>query len=174
MERSLWEFFVDHRPEWLVSAAKFMAFVGDETVLLPATLLLATGALYRRRATLATLAPFASMFATYFVVGIMKLLFNRSRPPVADRLVEASTASMPSGHAAYAACLAMVVWLLVDGRPGAARWRSVAVLLAGAAGASRLVLGVHWASDVAVGWIVGDLVALGVVAALSRRLQSAV
>ena len=173
MEHSLWQFFVDHRPDWLVSAAKFMAFIGDETVLLPATLFLLFWALYRRRVSLASVAPFATMFSAYFVVGTMKLLFNRSRPPLQDRLVEVTSASMPSGHAAYAAALAMVVWLLVEGRPGSARWRTVAVLAAGAAGASRLVLGVHWAGDVVVGWIVGDLVALGVVAVLSRRLQSA-
>lgn len=172
MEHSLWQFFVDHRPGWLVTAARFLSFVGDETVLLPATLLVAVWALYRRRASLATIAPFVTMFATYFVVGVLKLFINRSRPPVADRLVDATSASMPSGHAAYAAALAMVLWLLTPQRPDRARIRAAAVVLVGAMGASRMVLGVHWAGDVLAGWLVGDLVALGVVALLGRRLQS--
>ena len=172
MEHSLWQFFVDNRPGWLVTAARFLSFVGDETVLLPATLLVAVWALYRRRASLATIAPFVAMFATYFVVGVLKLFINRSRPPEAERLVEVSSASMPSGHAAYAAALAMVLWVRASGRPDRNRLRVLAVVLAGAMGASRMVLGVHWAGDVLAGWIVGDLVALGVVALLGRRLQS--
>lgn len=172
MEHSLWQYFVDHQPGWLVSAAKFLSFVGDETVLLPLTLLIALWALYRRRTTLASLAPFAAMVCTYVVVGILKVLINRSRPPEANRLVEVASASMPSGHAAYAACLAMVTWLLVSNRSDRTRLRLLAVALAGAMGASRVVLSVHWASDVLVGWLVGDLVALGVVTLLGRRLQS--
>ena len=172
MEHSLWQFFVDHRPDWLVTAAKFLSFVGDETVLLPATLLLAVWGLYKKRAGLVHLAPFATMFATYFVVGILKLFINRSRPPIAQRLVDVTSASMPSGHAAYAATLAMVTWLLVENRPDRTRWRTIAVLLAGAMGASRMILGVHWLGDVVAGWIVGDVVALCVVGLLGRRLQS--
>lgn len=172
MEHSLWQFFVDHRPDWLVTTAKFLSFVGDETVLLPATLLLAVWALYKRRAGLVHLAPFAALFATYFVVGVMKLLINRSRPPIADRLVDVTSASMPSGHAAYAAALAMVTWLVVQDRPDKVRWRTIAVVGAGAMGASRMILGVHWLGDVLVGWIVGDIVAVCVVGILSRRLQS--
>lgn len=172
MEHSLWQFFVDHRPEWLVNSAKILSFVGDETVLLPATLVLAVWALYRRRAGVATFAPFAAMFVTYVTVGVGKLLFNRSRPPVAQRLVDVSSASMPSGHAAYAATLAMVLWLMAENRPDRSRLRVLAVVLAGAMGASRMILGVHWAGDVLVGWLVGDVVAVCVVAVLRRRLQS--
>lgn len=172
MDQSLWQFFVDHRPDWLVTVAKVLSFIGDETVLLPMTLLMAVWALYRKRASVAALAPFVAMVCTYFVVGVLKILVDRSRPPETDRLVEVASASMPSGHAAYAASLAMIAWLLVAGRSDRTRLRLFAVSLAGAMGASRMVLGVHWASDVVVGWLVGDLVAIGVVAVLSRRLQS--
>lgn len=172
MEHSLWQFFVDHHPSWLVNVAKVLSFVGDETVLLPLSLLLAVWAVYRKRMSLASIAPFATMVSTYVIVGVLKLLFNRSRPPEVHRLVEVSSASMPSGHAAYAASLAMVTWLLVADRPDRTKWRILAVVMAGLIGASRVVLSVHWASDVLVGWIVGDLVALGVVAVLGSRLQS--
>lgn len=172
MEHSLWQFFVDHHPSWLVSMAKFLSFVGDETVLLPLTLLLVLWALVRKKVSLVAIAPFATMVSAFVIVGFLKLLFNRSRPPEVHRLVEVSSASMPSGHAAYAAALAMVTWLLVADRPDSTRWRTVAVIGAGLIGASRIVLSVHWASDVLVGWVVGDLIALGVVGVLGRRLQS--
>ena len=172
VEHSLWQFFVDHHPGWLVDAAKLLSFVGDETVLFPVTLLVAVWALYRRRADMLTLAPFAAMVASFFVVGVLKILINRSRPPETNRLVEVASASMPSGHAAYSAALAMVVWIATEGRAGRKGWRVLAVTLAGFIGASRLVLAVHWVSDVLAGWVVGGLIGVCVVALLGRRLQS--
>lgn len=172
MEHSLWKFFVDHRPGWLVDVAKILSFLGDETVLLPLTLVLALVFLARRSRTVTGLAPFAAMFSTSVVVAASKTLFGRERPPVADRLVEVGSASMPSGHAAYAAALATVVWLLSAGRPRNVAWRAAAATVAVAAGVSRLVLGVHWATDVLVGWMIGCTMGAGVVTVLRRRLQS--
>lgn len=172
MEHSIWQFFVNHRPGWVVDIAKLLGFVGDETVLLPLTLLVAVWALYRGRRTLATLAPFAVMVCSFVGVGVLKTLVNRDRPPVADRLVEVSTRSMPSGHATYAAALATLVILLVPAGQRQRLLRVVAAFLAVMAGVSRLVLGVHWTGDVAAGWLLGAGIAVGVVHLLRRRLQS--
>ena len=108
MEHSIWEFFVGHRPGWLVDVAKFLAFVGDETVLLPVTLVVAIVMLVRGRRTVAGIAPFAAMLSTAVVVALSKSAIGRERPPLAQRLVDVSSASLPSGHAAYAAALATV------------------------------------------------------------------
>lgn len=172
MEHSIWQFFVDHRPGWVVDIAKLLGVVGDETVLLPLTLLVAVWALYRGRRTLATLAPFTVMVGSFVAVGALKTLVNRDRPPVVDRLVEVSTRSMPSGHATYAAALAALVFLLVPAGPRQRLFRIAAVVLAVSAGVSRMVLGVHWAGDVAAGWLLGTGVSFGVVHPLRRRLQS--
>lgn len=172
MEHSLWQFFVDHRPDMLVNVAKVLGTVGDETVLLPLTLLLLVAGLMRGRRSLPTVAPFAAMVSSYVVVGALKLLANRSRPPEMSRLVEVSTRSMPSGHAAYAAALAAVVWICVPEGPRRRLHRTLAVTVAVAAGVARLVLGVHWAGDVVAGWAVGAAVGFGVVSVLRSRLQS--
>lgn len=172
MDNSSWEFFVAHRPGWLVDVAKFLAFVGDETVLLPVTLVLAIVMLVRGRRTVAAIAPLAAMLSTSVVVALSKSVIGRERPPLTQRLVEVSSASLPSGHAAYAATLATVVWMACAGHPRASTWRAFAVAVAVAAGTARLVLGVHWASDVLAGWMIGCVVGGGVVALLRRRLQS--
>lgn len=172
MEHSLWQFFVDHRPAWFVDLAKALGVVGDESVLLPLTLLVAAWAVCRGRRTLSTLSPFAVMVGSFVAVGALKTLVNRDRPPVMDRLVEVSTKSMPSGHATYAAALATLVFLLLPAGPRQRLFRIPAVVLAVSAGVSRMVLGVHWAGDVAAGWLLGTGVSVGVVHLLRRRLQS--
>ena len=172
MDNSLWEFFVGHRPGWLVDIAKVLAFVGDETVLLPVTLVAAMVMLARGRRTVAAVAPFAAMLSTSVVVALSKSAIGRERPPLAQRLVDVSSASLPSGHAAYAATLATVAWMACAGRPRATAWRVCAAAVAVAAGTARMVLGVHWASDVLAGWLIGCAVGSGVVTVLRRRLQS--
>lgn len=172
MEHSLWQFFVEHRPSLLVDIAKVFAALGDDAVLLPLTVLLAIYGFATQRRSLATLGPVFAMIPTFVVVGIMKVLIDRSRPPAASALVDVTSASMPSGHSAYAAALAATAWVLLTPSPRATRWRSVSVLVAAAAGLSRMVLGVHWAGDIAVGWLVGGAVGFCVVTALGKRLQS--
>jgi membrane-associated phospholipid phosphatase len=96
------------------------------------------------------------------LVTVLKDLFERARPPVADPgldpvgIVPAST-SFPSGHAATAFAAAVAVALVYPrlGRPLLA----LAVVVA----LSRVYLGVHYVLDVAVGTLLG--IAVGVAAA---------
>jgi len=85
------------------------------------------------------------------LVSLFKALFGRPRPdPVfADVIVQGL--SFPSGHAAMSAMVFLTLGVLL----GAARPRRgeriyilcIAALLTGLVGASRIVLGVHWATD---------------------------
>ena len=87
----------------------------------------------------------------------LKLLVGRERPNV-GRLVTAAGSSFPSGHsAAAAACwagLALVV-MRQRGRRARAIGATIAILIAFAVAASRVLLGVHWLTDVIAGVIVG-------------------
>ncbi|MGA1362763.1 MAG: phosphatase PAP2 family protein [Ilumatobacteraceae bacterium] len=172
MDSAVWDFFTSHRPGWLVDIAKVFAFVGDDTVLLPVTFLIALLALARGRRSLTATAPFVAMLTTTVAVGLAKVLIGRERPPLARQLVETASASMPSGHAAYAAALASVTWFTVAGHVPARAIRGAVVCTAAAAGAARLVLGVHWLSDVLAGWVVGAAAGACVVVLLRGRLQS--
>jgi hypothetical protein len=103
------------------------------------------------------------------IANTVKALVQRERPPV-PHLAASSGFSFPSGHtAAAAATWAAVALVLGRGRP----FRSKAWLAAGAAAitgavaASRVLLGVHWLTDViggaalGFGWFVVCAVAFG-------------
>ena len=81
-----------------------------------------------------------------------KSVFHRARPELADYV--AGGWSMPSGHAALAFALATSLLLAV---PTLRRWWGAAPLLAYAVltGFSRIVLGVHYSTDVLAGALLG-------------------
>lgn len=99
------------------------------------------------------------------LVEVQKLVFARPRPEL-EHLAEVSSFSFPSGHAANALATYGALTLIFSLGLGARLALGVLVLLIGA---SRILLGVHWPSDVVGGWA---LAALCLMAA--RRLRSGV
>lgn len=107
-------------------------------------------------------------------VGIafgMKVLFHRPRPELWTRLVSETGPSFPSGHSTVAAALVTFMVLLAWRTPW--RWPILLVGVAYAAlmGVSRLVLGVHFPTDVLAGWLTGVACVLGAYSVLGGRLQ---
>ncbi|MGZ4533363.1 MAG: phosphatase PAP2 family protein [Mycobacteriaceae bacterium] len=143
----------------LTVLAKSLTTVGSLLVLGPLAVLTALWCTVRRRGT----AVFVVVGAAAGVVAIgnvVKLVVHRPRP-MTLQLVEVSTASFPSLHAAQAAAILPAVAIVLTA-PG--RTRALAVAVAGVlvvgSGLSRVYLGVHYPSDVAAGWVLG-LVWLG-------------
>jgi len=105
-------------------------------------------------------------------VQLLKQLFGRARPE--DMLVVSDYGSFPSGHAANAATIAMVAWVLFP-RVWTAILGAVWVI---AMALSRTFLSVHWASDTLGGALIGAGVVLVLAAALlpwvRRRREEAV
>jgi undecaprenyl-diphosphatase len=159
--------FTDHRPGIVVSAARIVSQLGGVAVL--ALIAIAAGLLLWRRGL-----PIAAAVAPAFALGLAaaladlaKQVVDRGRPPVSFRLAAESEASFPSGHATNSTAmfltLGLVMAVFVLRRPLARVAMSAATgLLVAAIGASRLVLGVHWPTDVLAGWALGATVALGV------------
>ncbi|MFC6592684.1 phosphatase PAP2 family protein [Deinococcus lacus] len=85
----------------------------------------------------------------------LKFVFDRPRPELWPRLVTEHGASFPSGHSTLAAALATFCVLAL----WQTRWRLPVTVLAAAyallVGYSRVVLGVHYPTDVLAGWLTG-------------------
>jgi membrane-associated phospholipid phosphatase len=103
------------------------------------------------------------------IANTVKVLVDRERPPV-PHLASSSGFSFPSGHtAAAAATWAAVALVLGRGRPLRVKaWLAAgAALLTVAVASSRVLLGVHWLTDViggaalGFGWFVVCSVAFG-------------
>jgi len=161
-------FFTDHRPHFVLRAAHLVTDLGS----VGALTLVAIGAgllLWRRGAPLAAAAaPAFALGVAGTLAGIGKQVVDRGRPGDGLRVVANGEPSFPSGHATDSAALyltlALIVAVFVLRRP-LARVVTVAFsgVLVGAIGVTRLVLGVHWPTDVLAGWALGATVALGAV-----------
>lgn len=92
------------------------------------------------------------------LVEAQKYAIARLRPQDEAHLVFVSTPSFPSGHAANSMIVCLTFAIVFFGHT---RWRrlaaAVALLLSLCIGLSRLMLGVHWPSDVIGGWAFGLL-----------------
>lgn len=113
----------------------------------------------RRRVPLTQVAAFAVLVVggQFLLSNVAKLVVDRPRPDLLNLTGFAGT-SFPSGHAtAAAATLAAVALLLARGRSR----RSQALLFGAATGlaamvaATRVLLGVHWLTDVLAGLLLG-------------------
>lgn len=145
-------------PQWLHIAATDVTALGSVTVL-GLLIVLAFALLASMRRWTEGLLLIAGAGGGLAISQTLKRVFERERPDLAYRAVEAVNASFPSGHAMLSAVVFLTLGVL------AARFadrRRVKVLAVGAAvlisllvGLSRIYLGVHWASDVLAGWCVG-------------------
>jgi membrane-associated phospholipid phosphatase len=120
----------------------------------------------RRRAVWAGV----TMVVAGVVAPSVKALVARPRPLLPEPIAHAPGTSFPSGHALGAAVgSAVIVVLLLPVLRGAWRWVAwtLAVLVTVATGAFRVLLGVHYASDVTAGWILGAAIVLATIAAFA-------
>jgi hypothetical protein len=106
----------------------------------------------------------AALVVTTPLVGTLltdalKLGYGRPRPPAAEQLIPETGFSLPSGHAVDATVVVGVLALVLVVRT-VSRWRRAAIVALAtvtiaAAGVGRIYLGVHWATDVVTGWLLG-------------------
>ncbi len=102
-------------------------------------------------------ALLSSLSSSALAVYLIKILAQRPRPT--DSLIELSDFSFPSGHAAVAVSLYgfLAYLFLLRNRSASTRVITFAVALTVVLllGGSRLYLGVHYLSDVLVGYCIG-------------------
>jgi undecaprenyl-diphosphatase len=156
LDRSIAEtLYAGGRPA-LVLIARVLTLLGEPTVLVGAGFVVA--ALLWRRGN----GRFALGLLLVFLLGrglteVEKFSIARARPTLEPHLDVVKTWSFPSGHAASS----MIFYLTVAVALAPARWRRIAaagaILLSLLIGISRVMLGVHWPSDVVGGWSFGAL-----------------
>ena len=102
----------------------------------------------RRRYAL-TLWLLATIATGRVLVELAKIGFDRPRPPSVDRLADVTSLSFPSSHAAGTVLTCAALCLALDASRAA---RLGCGIFAVAIGFTRILLGVHWPSDVLAGW----------------------
>jgi undecaprenyl-diphosphatase len=138
----------------LVPAARLLTHLGDVTTVLAAALLAAGWLLLRghRRRSILLLVIVVS---ERLLVEAMKNGFDRARPDPLGHQVAVHNLAFPSGHSANA----MAAWLAIALLATSPRLRlpaiAFALTIAFVTGLCRLVLQVHWPTDVAGGWAFG-------------------
>jgi undecaprenyl-diphosphatase len=153
---------------WAVRVSDVLETIGNFRfavwVVAVTTVLLLVARRWWQALTLVVIAALSPLITDW-----IKPVVGRARPVWEQSLGSELTLSYPSGHATagiavYAACGVALGTLLRDANLGAFV-ALTGILLGLAIGLSRLVLGVHWPSDVVGGWCVALAVA-GVASAL--------
>jgi membrane-associated phospholipid phosphatase len=153
----------------LVGVSKVIAFVGDapKLVFVAVAISLVLWLMFR---ALWAVVPFVAYLGGEAEVYLIRAVIHRHRPPTADfpapgavRGVHETTFSFPSGHAV--ACTAILFALAGFAAFTARIWWPwlIALVTSLFVMDTRLVLGVHWFSDVVFGFVLG--VAWGVAVA---------
>jgi membrane-associated phospholipid phosphatase len=153
LDRSVGQWGADHATHWSTQMLQRVTDLASTPAAIAVILVVAVVETFRKPNR--WIAPFliAVVLGEVILVNSIKQLLDRVRPtfnPIAETLGP----SFPSGHSATAAALyASVALVLVRGRSPRVR-----ALLAGGAAAlaagvacSRVMLGVHWLSDVVAG-----------------------
>jgi undecaprenyl-diphosphatase len=152
IERNVRGWVLDHPA--VARAAELVTWLGNPLVVTAVVAVVGVLLLVRDRRRLAVYLVVTAAGGGLLNTAV-KLLVERSRPSAVDHLVAAHGFSFPSGHAAasvYAYGTLAVVCLLAVPGPVGRPLATACLALVPLIGASRVLLGVHWTSDVVAGW----------------------
>lgn len=169
VDRAILVFVHDHVPEGLNGFFRAVTLSASSLSLFPLTATLTIALLVARRRAEALLVA-ASVSSAALVVYVVKLAVGRDRPALWDTEAYWGS-SFPSGHTLVVAAFATATALCVSRlRPGARRASvAIAIVWISLVAVSRLVLGVHWPTDVLVAACVGAFLALAISVGLELR-----
>lgn len=172
LDRAIYEaLYAGHRPA-LAAVARGFTALGEPTVLIGAGVASALWLWYAGHRHL----PFILIAVTMLGRGLseaQKYWIGRERPDLEAHLVVVKSQSFPSGHATSSMIFYMVMALTLT---AGTRWHRLAAagafILSLLIGISRVMLGVHWPSDVVGGWSFGLLWVLLTLRIAQRFIQT--
>jgi len=146
-------------PHWLAEAGRDITGLGG-VVVLTLCIVASAGflAIYRAYRTMVNLI--VATTSGIAVSLLLKSFFARPRPDIVPHLSDVYTTSFPSGHAMMSAVVYLTLGVIIA--PVLKNFwlrfyvMSVAILLTGLVGASRVFMGVHYPTDVFAGWAAGS------------------
>ncbi|WP_203834341.1 phosphatase PAP2 family protein [Winogradskya humida] len=155
-------------PGW-VTVTKWWTNIFDPNPLRLAALGLVVW-LLRRRHRAAAVWAVVTVASGGILGALLKLLVERHRPDFLEPVARAAGYSFPSGHALNAALVSgvFVLVLLPVVRHRWLLWTGVATVTV-LTGVSRIIIGVHWTSDVVAGWLLAVAVIAATTMAFTHR-----
>jgi undecaprenyl-diphosphatase len=158
IDRETAEWVAASMPSWAQALARPPSWIGGWLGIMALAIVLGV-VLMRERAWLDFGFLVATFAGSQIVVTLLKSWFDRPRPDLGSAVVLPSSASFPSGHAtAGIASLGAAAVLIAERLPShrARVWLWALVVTGGLTiGASRVVLNVHYVTDVLAGWCLG-------------------
>jgi membrane-associated phospholipid phosphatase len=131
--------------------------LGDTTTILAVGVAISAYGLWRWRKPSIPLFVATVVLGQVLISNTIKLAIDRARPELRPRATFSGT-SFPSGHTTAAAAtylaVALVLGIATSPRTRAAL-AGAAVAIAVTVGSTRVLLGVHWFSDVLAGLVIG-------------------
>ena len=154
-------------PDWLIQLMQGISWIGGgaQRYIIVAIL---TAALWRWWGWGSALAMGVTTLIAALTSDVMKYFFARVRPDLVTQLDPITSPAFPSGHANNAAVVYILFIMLV---PQARHplWQIAAATMISMTGVSRIMLGVHWPTDVLGGWMLGASFALMAGAVIAYR-----
>src|SRR3990170_6446359 len=158
VDRETAEWVAASMPSWAESLARLPSWIGG-WIGLTAIGIIMTVVLIRERAWFALVFLLMAFAGSQLVVALLKAWFDRPRPDVGSAIALPPSAAFPSGHAAAGvASLGAAAILAAERLPSrrARTWLWTVVVAGGfTVGLSRIVLNVHYVTDVLAGWCFG-------------------
>jgi undecaprenyl-diphosphatase len=151
-------------PPWLLETARDITGLGS-TIVLGIILFAVVGYLLLDRERTAAWLMLGAVLGGVALNEFLKFAFSRPRPDFVTPAVRVFTSSFPSGHAALSAITYLTLAAMLARTHASVRIRiylvSLAAVVTGLVGISRVYLGVHYPTDVLAGWCIGTAWAMG-------------
>ena len=150
-------FGAHHASHLSTSVLRIYTQVGGALVIVPLAVIVAAVESWRQRTYAVVIFLALTVGGQFAIANLTKSLVNRARPSI-SQLTGFSGSSFPSGHAV--ACAAgLTAMALVLGRGRSNQFKAaivgIAVGLSTGVAATRVLLGVHWLTDVLGGLLLG-------------------